>query len=428
MSTSNLSSKSAGAGVFAAIVASLCCITPVFSLLAGIGGIAATFSWMEPFRPYFIALTIGALGFAWYHKLKQKTTEEVVCACEDDKPSFWQTKKFLSIVTVFATLMLVFPSYSHIFYNNNPNSSIMMAQDSTQTATLTVNVKGMTCSGCESHIVHEVNKLNGIKSVTASYAKGSASVEYVLSKVKRDDIITAINNTGYKVMDTDSETISPLSFDDEISFYKVPLVCNAAPSIGCGSRSKPVLNDFEKSDLVKEAWLNRTGTVVAIVWNHDESHKGRRQLTNEIFDKHGMKVSALMSDDFANSMDSFSKREGWYKGADVNKLSKEEAEIIADQLMIPIMEKTKMNAVNQQKMKDKMVNMIYDFFLNYKSITELSDPEIYKAMIAEFIEYGETIVGKGNMPTQDQLWNACSNGSKSCNHKSCSSSCSTKKS
>ncbi|MEQ8679075.1 MAG: heavy metal transporter, partial [Cyclobacteriaceae bacterium] len=43
----NLSSKSAGAGLFAAIVASLCCITPVFSLLAGIGGIAATFSWME---------------------------------------------------------------------------------------------------------------------------------------------------------------------------------------------------------------------------------------------------------------------------------------------------------------------------------------------------------------------------------------------
>jgi len=31
-----------------------------------------------------------------------------------------------------------------------------------------------------------------------------------------------------------------------VSFYKVPLVCGAAPEIGCGSRSKPVLLELEK--------------------------------------------------------------------------------------------------------------------------------------------------------------------------------------
>ena len=57
------------AGVLSAIAASLCCITPVVALLAGSSSIAANFSWIEPARPYLIALSIAALLFAWYVKL-----------------------------------------------------------------------------------------------------------------------------------------------------------------------------------------------------------------------------------------------------------------------------------------------------------------------------------------------------------------------
>ena len=129
MNASKLSSKSVGAGLLTAIVASLCCITPVLSLLAGVSGIAASFSWMEPFRPYLIALTIGVLGFVWYQKLKPRTAEQIECACpgggEDDKPSFWQSKLLLGLVTVFAIVMLSFPVYSHIFY---PDTQISQAE------------------------------------------------------------------------------------------------------------------------------------------------------------------------------------------------------------------------------------------------------------------------------------------------------------
>lgn len=58
--------KLIGAGLLTAIAASLCCITPVLALVAGTSGLASTFSWLEPFRPYFIGLTILVLGFAWY--------------------------------------------------------------------------------------------------------------------------------------------------------------------------------------------------------------------------------------------------------------------------------------------------------------------------------------------------------------------------
>ena len=62
--------KLIGAGLLAAITASLCCITPILALIAGTSGIASTFSWIEPFRPYLIVLKIFVIGFACYQKIK----------------------------------------------------------------------------------------------------------------------------------------------------------------------------------------------------------------------------------------------------------------------------------------------------------------------------------------------------------------------
>jgi len=81
MSAKSSSTKSAGAGLVIAITASLCCITPVLALISGVSGMAASFSWLEPLRPFMIALTVLFLGFAWYQKLKPKQAE-VDCTCE----------------------------------------------------------------------------------------------------------------------------------------------------------------------------------------------------------------------------------------------------------------------------------------------------------------------------------------------------------
>jgi hypothetical protein len=81
-----------GVGLLTAITASLCCITPVLALIAGNSGLATTFSWIEPFRPYLVGLTILVLGFAWYQKLAPKaliTRTEMDCNCDSEaKPKF----------------------------------------------------------------------------------------------------------------------------------------------------------------------------------------------------------------------------------------------------------------------------------------------------------------------------------------------------
>ncbi len=190
--------KLIGAGLLTAIAASLCCITPVLALIAGTSGLASTFSWLEPYRPYFIGLTILVLVFAWYQKLKSK--KQIDCNCEtDEKPKFIQSKMFLGIVTVFAGLMLAFPKYAHIFYPNTEKQ--IMVVDKSDISTTEFKISGMTCASCEEHVDHEVNKLSGIIKSTASYENGNAIVEFDNSKTTNAEIEKAINSTGYEVTD-----------------------------------------------------------------------------------------------------------------------------------------------------------------------------------------------------------------------------------
>ncbi len=88
-----------GAGLLAAVAASLCCITPVLAVLGGLGGIASTFSWLDPLRPYLIGFAVIAIGYAWYNYFKLKNTDD--CDCDiDEKPKWYQTKGFLIGITI----------------------------------------------------------------------------------------------------------------------------------------------------------------------------------------------------------------------------------------------------------------------------------------------------------------------------------------
>ncbi|MCL6260138.1 mercuric transport protein MerTP [Aquiflexum sp. TKW24L] len=188
--------KLAGLGLLTAISASLCCITPVLALLVGTSGLASTFSWLDPLRPYLIILTVLVLGFAWYQK--QKPQKQIDCNCETtEKTPFIQTKMFLGIVTVFAGLMLAFPIYANVFFPKTENKTIITDQANIRTVEFLIN--GMTCTGCEEHVNLEVNKLTGIVNTTVSYENGNAIIEFDQAQTDIEEIENAIEKTGYSV-------------------------------------------------------------------------------------------------------------------------------------------------------------------------------------------------------------------------------------
>lgn len=66
-----------------------------------------------------------------------------------------------------------------------------------EAAIVEVSIGGMSCTGCEQTIQNNVGKLEGVKSVKASFTTGNAIVEYFPSVVDTVQIKEAVTGSGY---------------------------------------------------------------------------------------------------------------------------------------------------------------------------------------------------------------------------------------
>ena len=124
---------------------------------------------------------------------------------------------------------------------------------------------------------------------------------------------------------------------DRISVFKAPLVCPAARQIGCGSASKPILLDLEQQPGVLEAWLNRAGTRIAVVWKPESDASTRSKVVAELKEDRAIELDGKSRDE---AVKDFLSGQGWYRGADVDRLSEEEADVIAARLVRRVQAKT----------------------------------------------------------------------------------------
>ena len=240
--------------VFSSAGASLCCIVPVFGIIGG-SSLISSVSWLEPFRPYFIGGTVLMLAFAWYHSISASKTD---CGCLPEKPSFFQTKKFLSIVTVVSVLLISFPSYSKFLIQSH---NVVSSSDQERTTKITLSVNGMTCSSCERHIESEVIKLSGIFSVKASYSGKSATVEYNPEKIDKENIIAAINSTGYTV----EQNVNPMQEKPKADCCTketcTPGTCSSMPEVDVPKEKSKNLRVLTNLDQLKGAFNSQTHKV-----------------------------------------------------------------------------------------------------------------------------------------------------------------------
>ncbi|WP_144605289.1 mercuric transport protein MerTP [Algoriphagus algorifonticola] len=182
--------------ILTAFSASLCCITPLLALIAGTGSFASSFSWLDPLRPFFVFITLGVLGFAWFQKLKPN--QPIDCDCEEEGPiDFLQGKKFLSLVTIIACFLLAFPLFADRFYPEN-NQSNQLFTDQKNLQMIEFSVDGMTCSGCEQHVDVKVKQLPGIIQINTSYSQSNTVIQFDPNQTEVSEIEKAILSTGYK--------------------------------------------------------------------------------------------------------------------------------------------------------------------------------------------------------------------------------------
>lgn len=120
---------------------------------------------------------------------------------------------------------------------------------------------------------------------------------------------------------------------NDATFYRVPLMCSAVRGLGCGTRAKPVLVDLQQESIVREAWLNDAGDVLAVVWTPDSSPAERESVVKATATAHELSAEPLAGATRDAAAATFGSGTGWHRGTDVDHLSAREAQVISDRLM-----------------------------------------------------------------------------------------------
>lgn len=90
---------------------------------------------------------------------------------------------------------------------NTPKETTEQAEETTETAEevisantqkVEINIKGMTCTGCENAIQNAINEFEGVYSSKADFEKGIAVLEFDSTKVDISKVELAINDIGYE--------------------------------------------------------------------------------------------------------------------------------------------------------------------------------------------------------------------------------------
>jgi hypothetical protein len=120
---------------------------------------------------------------------------------------------------------------------------------------------------------------------------------------------------------------------EQIGLFEVPLGCEAAAGLGCGVKAKPILHALARQPAVAQAWLNRGGTIVAVLWRESVIPDVRGEHVRSILAEHGLAARELTGAARESALKEFSSGAGWYRGDAVDRLSAEEAAIIAARLV-----------------------------------------------------------------------------------------------
>jgi hypothetical protein len=172
-----------------------------------------------------------------------------------------------------------------------------------------------------------------------------------------------------------------LAFSDEtavgaaprISLFQVPLKCEAVPQIGCGSMSKPILLELEREPSIREAWLNRAGTVLAIVGSDASNHESISKTVESVLAKNGVSFNELAGDAYATGLKSFTAGTDWYRGADVDALSKIEARTIAQRMVHRVQASVTLTPEKTAALEDGISNAFERRFFSSADDTAPSD-------------------------------------------------------
>lgn len=147
---------------------------------------------------------------------------------------------------------------------------------------------------------------------------------------------------------------SEIASEQQTTFYDVPLRCPSAPQIACGGKAKPVLRALENQAAVAEAWVDRTGTIVATVWKSDSTADQRDAAIDDVASIHELPFQMLDQARSDALRMRFLSRDGWYNKTTADALSGDEARFIAERLVRRLVTRAPSAAAKAQPMTEAL--------------------------------------------------------------------------
>ena len=177
--------------VAAAVAASACCTIPLLLVTMGFGGAwIGTLTAMEPFRPYFISLALGALAYAGFREWRLSRQPD--CECET-RLSNGIRRSLLGVGLIAVSGLIASPWIIAAASSNGTSRPV----EYVALQSVTLEVKGMTCDTCNITVQKALTNLDGIRSAVVTFEPPEAAVEYDPSKVQIEDMTRATTNVGY---------------------------------------------------------------------------------------------------------------------------------------------------------------------------------------------------------------------------------------
>jgi len=181
-------------GLAAAVAASVCCLGPLVLLGLGVSGAwIGALSAFEPYRPFFIALALGLLGFAFYSVYRRPKPEGCGEGSYCANPRAERINKVsLWTVTVLVAAMLAAPSLiGRSFVGAEPTEAGGALK------AVTLDVSGMTCGACAVTTRTALENVEGVRSAHVTFEPPQAVVVYEAGRVTVEDLAAATTNAGY---------------------------------------------------------------------------------------------------------------------------------------------------------------------------------------------------------------------------------------
>jgi mercuric ion binding protein len=211
------------------------------------------------------------------------------------------------------------------------------------TKTVTLAVKGWSCGSCAASTRIALEKLDGVEDVRTDHQNQEAVIRYDDTKVAPDRLIQTVERIGYQAAIKTAPTASIASAGSprelkaaashgrsaqRVSFFEVPLGCQAAEGLGCGSMAKPILRELEGKSEITEARINHRGTILAVVWKNPARSASGQAIVEKAFEQRALETALLRGEARDKALEDL-VTDRWYRANEVDRLSEREAEIIA---------------------------------------------------------------------------------------------------